>query len=175
MFDFLGLGYLSQENFLFLIPCICLKISWCHCFEQLNSSTLCKYTTLYLFFCRGTSCLFPVSGYCEWSHYECGWTSVLVEGWSILWVYAKEWYIWVLGQWTVPGNLVRSSGFRNPDTLIPEDGGFHLFLTEVGTLGFFGKSVGRCFAGTNPWRDVSLKWTQVWKAKADSWRSILLK
>jgi hypothetical protein len=60
-----GSGYLIQD-FFFLVPDICLKISWCHFFKQLSDTPLCKHTTfIYLFFSWQTTGLFSVSGYYE--------------------------------------------------------------------------------------------------------------
>ena len=49
-----------------------------------------------LFFGWETCRLFLGSGYYEQCCYEYSWASVLVVWLSILWVYAQEWYSWVM-------------------------------------------------------------------------------
>lgn len=74
---------------LFLVQLIYLWISWCHFFDGwviLHCVNLPHI--LYLFFCWGTSRLFPVSGYYEQTNNGHGWASVFVVEWNILGVYA---------------------------------------------------------------------------------------
>jgi hypothetical protein len=55
-----------------------------------------NHIIFYLLFNWSTSRLFPVSVYYEYSCYKHSWARVLVVSWRIFWVYAQEWYSWVL-------------------------------------------------------------------------------
>jgi hypothetical protein len=60
--------------------------------RPINSSF---HYTIYVFFKDGLG-LFLASGYYKYVCYEHSGACVLITCWSISWVYAQEWYSWVL-------------------------------------------------------------------------------
>ena len=92
----LSVSKLSHSKWCFLAPFIFLQNSRCHflCCVVLHCVNVPYFP--YLFFSQRAFRLFPGSGYNKQCCYEHSWTHVLEARLSILWVYTRKWYYWVL-------------------------------------------------------------------------------